>query len=183
MSVQFCWLARFVGLLSSVWLTGCGRSGAPASLLPFEQQNHGHHSRGRPESLAKLDPSLPVVSGSGLQTRVQHSERPLLVQFGVNYGCYRCDQMRPEISRLAREFEGRADVVRVDFNANRQLAAQFGTTICPSYVLFDRGHVVAKRSFPTSADLLATDLGSTLTDDKGGERRSSRMVVSFSVAD
>ena len=127
-----------------------------------------------PEARGRVDifePSLPVVSGADLETRVQHSERPLLVEFGVNFGCYRCDQMRPGMTNLAREFEGRADVVRVDFNFNRQLAARFGTTICPSYVLFDRGQVVAKRSFPTSADLLALDLASILASaDEGATK-------------
>lgn len=111
---------------------------------------------------------LPVVSGADLKTLVRRGDRPLLVEFGVNTGCYRCDQMRPEMTRLARDFEGRADVVRVDFNVNRQLADQFGTTICPSYVLLDQGEVLAKRSFPTSADMLAADLSSALANDAHG---------------
>ena len=118
-----------------------------------------------PISLDRVNNSesdLPVVSGAELETRVQRSECPLLVEFGVDFGCYRCDQMRHEMTSLAREFEGRADVLRVDFNRNRRLAASFGATICPSYVLFDQGQVVTKRSFPTSADLLAADLESIL---------------------
>ncbi len=126
----------------------------------------------RPISHDRLKTSyLPVVSGAELETRVQRSGRPLLVEFGVDFGCHRCDQMRPEMTNLARDFEGRADVLRVDFNSNRQLAARFGTTICPSYVLFDRGQVVAKRSFPTSADLLASDLVSILVNaDEGATK-------------
>ena len=111
---------------------------------------------------------LSVISGAEFETQVRRSERPVLVEFGVNFGCDRCDQMRPEMVRLAREFEGLADVVRIDFNSNRQLAAQFGATICPSYVLFDHGQVVTQGSFPTSADVLASDLESILENDDEG---------------
>ena len=120
------------------------------------------HDGNRPDQDVVADTSLPVVSSSELGLLVQRSDRPLLVEFGVNFGCFRCDQMRPEMNRLARRFEGKADVVRVDFNANRQLAMQYGATICPSYVLFDQTRVVSTRGFPASADLLAADLESIL---------------------
>lgn len=114
--------------------------------------------------LAVSQPGLPVVSASELETRIELSTRPLLVEFGVDFGCYRCDEMRSPITSLAAEFRGHVDVVRVDFNASRSLAAEYGATICPSYVLFDGGRAVAIRSFPTSADLIAADLASALAN-------------------
>ena len=132
-----------VALLVASFVGGCGLDVSPSV---------SHNAVNNPE------PVLPVVSGSDLGTMIQRSERPLLVEFGVNFGCQRCEQMRSEMTGLVREIQGIADVVRVDFNANRQLAAQFGVFICPSYVLFDQRQVVARHSFPTSADLLAADL-------------------------
>ena len=111
---------------------------------------------------------LPIMSGTEFESLVQQSGRPLLVEFGVNFGCFRCDQMRPQIDRLAQQFEGQADVVRVDFNADRHLATQYGATVCPSYVLFDQTRVVSTRSFPTSADLLAVELASVAAKEGGG---------------
>lgn len=101
---------------------------------------------------------IPVVSRAELHELVQQKDELVLVEFGVNFGCVRCDDMRPQIARLADEFENRAKVVRVDFDANRQLAAQFGADICPSYVLFRDGELVVTRSHPISADLIAADL-------------------------
>lgn len=145
-------LQLLLGLTCVVALVGCGQPGTS-----------------RADSAGKLGPEsaasyLPVVSGIDLESRVLRSERPLLAEFGVDFGCYRCDQMRTQMTSLAREFEGQADVVRVDFNVNRRLAAQLGVTVCPSYVLFDQGQVVVRRSFPVTADLLATDLRSNLAD-------------------
>ena len=125
----------------------------------------GGCSRGEPTSRrADADdaPPLRAVSGTDLEAMVRDAERPLLVEFGVNFGCVRCDKMRPQMTRLARQFEGRVDVVRVDFEAHRDLALQCGATICPSYVLFDQAQVTVTRNFPTSADLLAADLEAAL---------------------
>lgn len=133
------------GVLIAWAVVGCRPSASPSH---------------RPDVVATS--SLPVVSSTELESLVQGSDRPLLVEFGVNFGCFRCDQMRPEMNRLAQRFEGRAEVVRVDFNANRRWAMQFGATVCPSYVLFDQTRVVSTRSFPTSADLLAADLESVV---------------------
>ncbi|REJ65685.1 MAG: hypothetical protein DWQ31_17250 [Planctomycetota bacterium] len=129
-------------------LLGCDASNsAPHSVQ--QEQMRGHE--------------VPVVSGAELQMLVQQSDELVLVEFGVNFGCSRCDDMRPQIARLAGEFEGQAKVLRVDYNANRGLAAQLGANICPSYVLFRRGEVVVTRSYPTSADLLAADLDAATT--------------------
>ena len=68
--------------------------------------------------------------------------------------------MRPQVAHLADEFDGQTKVVRVDFNAHRQLAAQYGADICPTYVLFNDGKPVVTRCYPTSADLLAADIDS-----------------------
>lgn len=140
-------LVTIAALLFSA-VSGCDRNAVPPQIAD--------------QSFA---PPLTVVSSDRLQSLVQRGERPVLVEFGVNFGCSRCDQMRAEMTRMAREFEGRADVVRMDFTAHQPLAAQFGATICPSYVLFDRGSAVASRSFPVSADLLAADLASVLPGD------------------
>ena len=106
--------------------------------------------------------ALPVVSGAELDSLIRHSKLPVLVEFGVDFGCPRCDQMKSEMAHLAQQYEGQATVVSVDFNANRQTAVRYGATICPSYVVFDRSHAVRTRSFPTSADLLSTDLESVM---------------------
>jgi thioredoxin 1 len=112
------------------------------------------------------DWELPVVSGTELRGVVQQSDRPVLVEFGVNFGCARCDDMQPQMERLASDFDGRARVIRVDFNANRQLVAQYGGNICPTYVLFKHGKPVVTRSYPTSADLLAADLDAAAARDQ-----------------
>ena len=103
-------------------------------------------------------PSLTIVRGSGLSDYVAASELPVLVEFGVDYQCERCRQMKQSVVRLADKFEGRALVVRVDFNRNAELVSQLGGTICPTYVFFQDGKPVKTESFPVSTDILESQL-------------------------
>ena len=67
-------------------LSGCSGSDSttrPATASRAVQRDH------------LLDWELPVVSGTELLVVVQQSDRPVLVEFGVNFGCVRCDDMRP----------------------------------------------------------------------------------------
>jgi len=98
--------------------------------------------------------SLSVVSGSQLRTFVQESELPVLVEFGVDFNCPRCQQVKSDVVALSERLDQRVKVVRVDFNANASLVAQLGGTICPTYVLFQNGESVLTRSYPISMDLL-----------------------------
>ncbi|QDV45850.1 Thioredoxin-1 [Stieleria neptunia] len=101
---------------------------------------------------------LPTVSGRELERFVQASQVPVLVEFGVDFNCPRCAQTKSDVVRLRESLEGKVDVIRVDFNANAQMVAKLGGTICPTYVLFDHGQPVLTRSFPVSIDLLEGEI-------------------------
>ena len=60
--------------------------------------------------------SLPVVRGSQLESYVAQSDVPVLVEFGVDFQCDRCRQMKTPILDLADRFEDRAELIRVDFS-------------------------------------------------------------------
>lgn len=107
---------------------------------------------------ATLEARLPVISGSRLSEYVRGSSSPVLVEFGVDFNCPRCVQTKSDIVRLRETLQGDVDVVRVDFNANAQMGARLGGTVCPTYVLFDRDEPVLTRSFPVSIDLLEGEI-------------------------
>lgn len=138
-----------------------------ASAMSFSGCSSETNVSHSPAAASPSEAAVPAVSARELEALVQQSEQPILVEFGVDVACFRCEEMRPHVGRLAREFAGRARVVRVDFNANRQLAARFGANICPSYALINQGQVVATRCFPTSGDLIAAELDALLPATAG----------------
>ena len=132
-------LVAVVGLGITL-LRGCGESSLP-------------QSQSRPAGA-----SVPVISADELESVVKQSTRPVVVEFGVPMGCFRCNDMRPRFDQLAENYSEEARFIRVDFNAAGQLATKYGATVCPSYVVFSNGESVACRTYPTSVDLVASDL-------------------------
>ena len=158
-------ITRFTGwfMLVSIAISGCNN--AP----PVESDNTANTANSNAIEHRKENANpvaVPVISGAELETLIRQSSQPVLVEFGVDFACHRCDQMKPQIIQLAQQFEGQAKIVRVDFNANHQTAMRYGATICPTYVVFDQSRPVSSRGFPTSADLLSLDLESVLNQRK-----------------
>lgn len=104
------------------------------------------------------DRTIPTITSDELEQTVEHSDRPVVVEFGVPAGCYRCNDMRPHYDRLAETFSDGVHFVRVDFNTASHVASKFGATVCPSYVVFAHGNPVACCQYPTSADILAREI-------------------------
>ena len=86
----------------------------------------------------------------------------LLVEFCVPSGCFRCDAMRQQVDKLARDRLQGLVVRRVNLNQQPQLAWEFDVKVCPSYVAFRDGEEVFRAAYPTSADLIAAGLDEAL---------------------
>ena len=108
--------------------------------------------------------SLTEISGDELERYVADSSGPVLVEFGVDFNCERCESMRDDVVRLAASYINKADIVRVDFTGNPALVAQYGGTVCPTYVLFNNGQPVSIHSFPTTIESLESELASLIVD-------------------
>ena len=115
----------------------------------------------RTESLPQRE-AVPYVTAKELSESISSAKSPILVEFSVPTGCYRCDQMRQQIDMLAKNSAGRLQVCRVNLTYERSLATQFGISVCPTYVVFDAGKEVFRQSYPTSGDLLLAELNGVL---------------------
>ena len=101
---------------------------------------------------------LTEIPGTELKEYVATSQKPVLVEFGVDFNCGRCESMKPDMAQIAEKYRETAHVVRVDFTNNVALVSEYGGSVCPTYVLFDDGQPVLVQSFPTSVDLLESAL-------------------------
>lgn len=100
----------------------------------------------------------PYITANEFSLRVSNAELPVLVEFSVPAGCYRCDQMRGPIVKITKDLECRVDVCRLDLNFERDLVTQLGIRACPTYVAFDQGKEVFRVAYPTSGEMLAARL-------------------------
>ncbi len=119
----------------------------------------------------RSEPAICEVNRDELHVLVTTSKRPLLVEFSVLSGCYRCDDMRSPIRQKATVVQQDADIVRIDFNMNQKLAREVGDTVCPSYVVYAEGRVASVRAWPTSADVVADDIAAAV--DRANDNQKS----------
>jgi thioredoxin 1 len=83
------------------------------------------------------------------EVEVVRSEVPVLVDVFGTY-CPPCRALAPTLDKLATEYEGRAKVVKVDVEADRELAGGLHVTSVPTVIAFrdgkELGRLVGLRS-------------------------------------
>lgn len=72
---------------------------------------------------------------------VLQSDVPVLVDFWAAW-CGPCKAIAPVLDELSTEYEGKARIVKIDVDANPNLAAQYGIRSIPSLFVFKNGEKV-----------------------------------------
>lgn len=72
------------------------------------------------------------------------SGKPTLVDFGAGY-CIPCKRMKPILDSLRTEYSGRANVIFVDMNEERDMPDKYRIQIMPTQVFFDARGKEVKR--------------------------------------
>jgi putative thioredoxin len=89
------------------------------------------------------------------------TERPIVVDFWATW-CQPCRQLGPLLEKLAVEFNGRFELVKVNVDENQELAAAFGVQSIPYVVALRDGQVASEFVGVHPEDKLREWLGSLL---------------------
>lgn len=84
----------------------------------------------------------PKASAAEISSALASSQ-PVLLNFSATW-CGPCRQVAPVVHELATELRGRARVLKVDVDAERELAAQYNISRIPCFVVFKNGREVAR---------------------------------------
>ena len=86
------------------------------------------------------------------------ADKPVLVDFWAEW-CGPCKALTPLIEELAKEYEGKLKVGKVDTDANREISVRFSISAIPTVMLFKDGELVekfigrrGKKDFKTAID-------------------------------
>ena len=85
----------------------------------------------------------PHVTEDTFQTEVLNSTRPVLVDFTAVW-CGPCKMLDPIVEQLAKDWNGKVNVVKVDVDENPNLANEFQVMGVPTLLLFKNGQPVER---------------------------------------
>ena len=84
--------------------------------------------------------TVTTISGSKFQDEVVRSTLPVVVDFYADW-CGPCKIISPVIHKLSEEYQGKVKFVKVDTDANQELAMQFVIMSIPTVMFFAKGKV------------------------------------------
>ena len=84
--------------------------------------------------------TVTQIQASRFQDEVVKSAQPVVVDFYADW-CGPCKIIEPVIHQLSVEYAGKVKFVKVDTDANQELAMQFGIMSIPTVMFFARGKV------------------------------------------
>ncbi len=85
--------------------------------------------------------NLVEVTDSNFQTEVLKSDKPVLLDFWAEW-CGPCKMIAPVVEELAKEYDGKLKVGKVDVDSNQQTSMQYGIRSIPALLIFKGGKVV-----------------------------------------
>lgn len=80
------------------------------------------------------------VTDQSFETDVLQSSDPVLVDFWAAW-CAPCRMLSPTIDQIAQDFTGRAKVVKLNVDDNRETSAKYGIRGIPTLLLFKNGEL------------------------------------------
>ena len=84
---------------------------------------------------------LRELDDATFQDNIKGDDRPVLIDFWAPW-CPPCRSLAPTIEAIAEQFDGRADVAKLDIDQNPATPAAHGITSIPTVLIFRGGRVV-----------------------------------------
>ncbi len=86
---------------------------------------------------------LQQINKDNFQNTINEND-VVLIDFYADW-CGPCQSLIPRLETLSEEFDGKAKIVKVNVDQNRELSAQFGVRSIPALFYFKNGELVGKQ--------------------------------------
>ena len=95
----------------------------------------------------KKKPKIKAINLTGVDFNdtISNTSQPILLDFWSSW-CGPCKVMGPIIDELAREYQGKAVIAKVNTEEEQQLSAHFQIKSIPTLLFIQKGKVVMRHS-------------------------------------
>ena len=88
--------------------------------------------------------STVAVTDESFEADVLKSGQPVLVDFWAEW-CGPCKQIAPLLDEIAKEYEGKLTIAKINIDENPQTPSRYGVRGIPTLLLFKGGNVAATK--------------------------------------
>ncbi len=101
------------------------------------------------------------ITDSNFEEVVLKTEKPVLVDFWAEW-CGPCRMVAPIVADIAKEYDGKAVVGKLDVDSNPEVATKYGIRNIPTILFFKNGEVADKQVGAVPKSVLTTKIEALL---------------------
>ena len=91
-----------------------------------------------------MNEHIKHVTDATFDNDVLKAGTPVLVDYWAEW-CGPCKMIAPILEEVAKEYDGKIQIAKMDVDSNQAVPAQFGIRGIPTLILFKNGEVAAQK--------------------------------------